>query len=194
MIPALLLVICVVAYRVATGLLIHSGAATWLSNFAPLAAIALCCAAYLPRRYKFTLPFATLLVSDLILDVNYGAPFFTWHILGRYIALALVALLGWALQNGASLKTMLAASLLGSVIFYIITNAFSWLTDPGYIKTSAGLIQALTVGLPQYGATPTWMFFRNSLVSDLIFTAIFVLLVRAESARAREEAILARAS
>lgn len=194
MIPALLLVLCVVAYRVATGLLIHSGAATWLSNFAPLAAIALCCAACLPRRYKFTLPFVTLLVSDLILDVNYGASFFTWHVLGRYIALALVALLGWALRNRVSLKTMLPASLFGSAIFYAITNVFSWLTDPGYAKTASGLIQALTIGLPQYGATPTWMFFRNSLVSDLVFTAIFVLLVRAESARAHEETVLARAS
>ena len=35
-------------------------------------------------------------------------------------------------------------------------------------------LQALTVGLPQYGATPTWMFFRNSLVSDLLFTLLFV--------------------
>ena len=41
-------------------------------------------------------------------------------------------------------------------------------------KNVAGLIQALTVGLPQYGSTPTWMFFRNSLVSDLLFTLLFV--------------------
>jgi hypothetical protein len=193
MIPALLLVICVVAYRVAAGLLIHSGASPWLSNFAPFAAIVLCCAAYLPRRYKFTLPFATLLLSDVILDLNYGAQFFTWHVFGRYLALALVALLGWALQNRASLKTMLPAALLSSLIFYVFTNAFSWLTDPGYVKSFAGLMQAFSVGLPQYGATPTWMFFRNSLVSDFIFTVVFVLLMRAESARARESATLARA-
>ena len=193
MIPALLLVICVVAYRVAAGLLIHSGAAPWLSNFAPFAAIVLCCAAYLPRRYKFTLPFLTLLLSDVILDFNYNTPFLTWHILGRYVALALVACLGWALQNRASLKTMLPACVVSSVIFYVVTNTFSWLTDPGYAKTVTGFIQALTVGLPQYGATPTWMFFRNSLVSDLIFTAAFVLLMRAESCRAREAAALARA-
>src|SRR5438067_4768835 len=110
MIPAILLVLCVVAYRVVTGLLIHSGAATWLSNFAPLAAIALCCGAYLPRRFKFTLPLMTLFLSDVILNANYGAPFFTWHIMCRYIALALVALLGFALRNHASLKTMLPAS------------------------------------------------------------------------------------
>jgi hypothetical protein len=193
MIPALLLVICVVAYRVAAGLLIHSGAAPRLSNFAPFAAIVLCCATYLPRRYKLTLPFITLLISDAILDLNYGAQFFTWHVLGRYLALALVGLLGWALRHRASLKTMLPASLLSSLIFYVVTNAFSWATDPGYVKSFAGFIQALTTGLSQYGATPTWMFFRNSLVSDFIFTAAFVLLMRAESAHARGTAALARA-
>jgi hypothetical protein len=64
-------------------------------------------------------------------------------------------------------------------MFYLITNTFSWLSDPGYVKNLAGLIQSLTVGLSQYSATPTWMFFRNSLVSDLIFTGLFVLCMNA---------------
>jgi hypothetical protein len=70
---------------------------------------------------------------------------------------------------------LLSASLAGSVLFYLITNAFSWLSDPGYAKNFAGLIQALTVGLPQYSATPTWMFFRNSVAGDLVFTGLFLL-------------------
>ena len=45
MIPALLLIVAAVAYRIVTGLAIISGS-TALSNFAPLAAIALCAAAY----------------------------------------------------------------------------------------------------------------------------------------------------
>jgi len=49
------------------------------------------------------------------------------------------------------------------------------LSDPGYAKNFGGLIQALTVGLPQYSATPSWMFFRNSIISDLLFTLLFVL-------------------
>ncbi len=168
MIPALLFLFCVVALRVTTGLLIHSGAALWLSNFAPLAAITLCCGAYLPRRYKFALPLSMLFVSDLILNTTYHAPPFDPQILCRYLALALIGLIGFALRKSVSWKTMLPASVAGSVIFYGITNVFSWLTDPGYVKNFAGLIQALTVGLPQYGATPSWMFFRNSLLSDLI--------------------------
>jgi hypothetical protein len=173
MIPALILILAAVAYRIAAGLLIHSGA-TWLSNFAPLAAIALCGAAYFPTKFKFTVPLGALFISDLFLNYVYAAPLIQSHMLSRYIALALVGLLGFALQNRASVKTLLPASIVGSTIFYLITNSFSWLSDPGYVKNFGGLIQALTVGLPEYSATPTWMFFRNSLLSDLFFTLLFV--------------------
>jgi uncharacterized protein DUF6580 len=178
MIPALLLVLSVVIYRVTTGLLIHSGAG-WLSNFAPLAAIALCSAAYFPKKYKFSVPLITLFVSDVIINLHYGAPLLDPEILVRYFALGLVGGIGLLLQSRASLKTLLPASIIASTMFYIITNTFSWLSDPGYAKNFTGLIQSLTVGLPQYSATPTWMFFRNSLVSDLIFTALFVVCMNA---------------
>ena len=178
MIPALLLVLSVVVYRVTTGLLIHSGAG-WLSNFVPLAAIALCGAAYFPKRYRFSVPLLTLFISDVIINLRYGAPLLDPQILVRYAALALVGCLGFLLQRRASLKTLLPASIVASTIFYVTTNTFSWLSDPGYAKNIAGLIQSLTVGLPQYSATPTWMFFRNSLLSDLIFTGLFVLCMNA---------------
>jgi len=194
MIPALFFLFCVVAVRGATGLLIHSGSAVWLSNFAPLAAITLCCGAYLPHRYKFALPLVMLFVSDLILNATYQAALFDPQIVCRYLALALIGLIGFALRKYASWKTMLPASIAGSVIFYGITNLFSWLTEPGYVRNFGGLIQALTVGLPQYGATPSWMFFRNSLLSDLIFTAVFVLLMRAQSPRPSAEAAVAGAA
>jgi len=174
MIPALLLIFSAVAYRVTTGLLIYSGA-SWLSNFTPLAAIALCSAAYFPRKYKFSVPLVTLFISDAVINFHYGAPLLDPQILLRYFALAVVGGLGVLLQNRASLKTLLPASIVGSTVFYTVTNAFSWLSDPGYAKNLGGLIQALTVGLPQYSATPSWMFFRNSLISDLLFTLLFVI-------------------
>ena len=193
MIPALILILAAVAYRIAAALLIHSGA-TWLSNFAPLAAIAVCGAAYFPPKFKFSVPLAALFVSDLFLNYYYGASLIESHIVGRYLALALVGLIGVALQHRASLKTLLPASIVGSAIFYLITNSFSWLSDPGYIKNSAGLIQALTVGLPQYSATPTWMFFRNSILSDLFFTLLFVACMNfgRKTSRARAGAALPR--
>lgn len=188
MIPAFLLVLSAAGYRITTGLLIHSGA-TWLSNFVPLAAIALCSAAYFPKKYKFSVPLLTLFISDAVINFRYGAPLLDSQIVVRYVALAVVGCAGLLLQNRTSLKTLLPASIVGSTFFYVITNAFSWLSDPGYAKNLAGFIQALTTGLPSYSATPSWMFFRNSLISDLLFTLLFVLSINlgqsAENSRAR---------
>ncbi|HKS03805.1 MAG TPA: DUF6580 family putative transport protein, partial [Chthoniobacterales bacterium] len=126
-----------------------------------------------------SVPLLTLFISDVIINLRYGAPLLDPQIIVRYGALALVGFLGLLLQSRASLKTLLPASIVASTAFYAITNTFSWLSDPGYVKNFSGLIQSLTVGLPQYSATPTWMFFRNSLVSDLIFTALFVICMNA---------------
>lgn len=174
MIPAFLLIVAAVAYRIVTGLAIISGS-TALSNFAPLAAIALCAAAYFPTKYKFTVPMIALLISDVVLNISYGYSLFSPFVISHYIGFALVCALGWLLRKHASAKTLLPASIAASVLFYVVTNAVSWLFEPGYPRNFAGLIQALTVGLPAYSATPSWMFFRNSVVSDLLFTGLFVL-------------------
>ena len=174
MIPAFLLIVVGIAYRIVTGLAITSGT-TWLSNFAPMAAIALCGAAYFPARYKFTVPLIALFISDVVLNMHYGFSLFSPFVASHYLGFALVGGLGLLLQNRASLKTLLPASLAASFIFYVVTNIVSWAFDPGYVKNFGGLLQALTVGVPAYSATPTWMFFRNSLLSDLLFTGLFIL-------------------
>ena len=195
MIPALLLIISAVAYRIAMGLFVQSDS-TWLSNFAPLAAIALCGGAFFPGKYKWGVPLLALLVSDVVLNIHYSASLLDPLIFGRYLALIVVVCLGATLRNQAAFRSLLPASVAGSVIFYVLTNAFSWLSDPGYVKNFGGLIQALTVGLPAYSATPAWMFFRNSLVSDLFFTAVFVLCMNfaAKFERSRAPAALSRAA
>lgn len=190
MLAAILLIILTAIYRVATAIMVQHGGSVWLSNFAPMAAIALCSAVYLPRKFKFSLPFAALLLSDLILDAYYGASLFDPIVFSRYLAFGLVGLLGLAFSERMALKRLLPVSLLASLIFYVVTNGFSWLADPGYIKNFAGLIQALTVGLPAYSATPTWMFFRNTILSDLLFTILFVVCMNLSR---REAALPARA-
>jgi len=174
-IPALILIICAVAYRIVTGLAIISGT-TWLSNFAPMAAIALCGAAYFPARYRFSVPMIALLISDFVLNLHYRFPLFSPFVLSHYIAFALVGCLGLSLRGRPGFKTLFPASLAASLIFYCVTNTVSWVFDPGYAKTVAGFVQAQTVGLPVYGgATPAWMFLRNTALSDLFFTGLFVV-------------------
>jgi hypothetical protein len=174
MIPALLLIVATVAYRIVTGLAITSGS-TSLSNFAPMAAIALCAAAYFPGKYRFGVPMIALLVSDIVLNTFYGFSMFSPFVVSHYVGFALVGTLGFLLRHRVSAKVMLPASIAASGLFYIVTNTVSWLFDPGYSKNVAGLFQSLTVGLPAYSATPSWMFFRNSVVSDLLFTGLFIL-------------------
>lgn len=174
MVPALVLIVCAVIYRIATGLMIHSGA-VWFAELYPARAIALCAAVYFPTKYKFSVPLVAFFISDAVINYHYGVTLLDPQILSRYFALVLVGCFGLLLQNRASLKTLLPASLAGSTVFYLITNIFSWMSDPGYAKNFGGLIQAVTVGLPQYSSTPSWMFFRNSLLSDLLFTLLFVV-------------------
>jgi glucan phosphoethanolaminetransferase (alkaline phosphatase superfamily) len=145
MIPALLLILSAIAYRIVTGLFAQSGS-IGLLNFAPLAAIALCAAAYFPAKYKFTVPMIALLISDVVLNIHYGFSLLSPFVLSHYLGFALVGCLGLLLQNRRSLKTLLPASIAGSLIFYIVTNLGSWLFDPGYVKNFTGLVQALTVG------------------------------------------------
>jgi hypothetical protein len=173
MVPALVLIVCAVIYRIATGLMIHSGA-VWFAELYPARAIALCAAVYFPRKYKFSVPLVAFFISDAVINYHYGVTLLDPQILSRYFALILVGCFGLLLQSRASLKTLLPASLAGSAVFYLITNTFSWMSDPGYAKNLGGLIQAVTVGLPQYSSTPSWMFFRNSVLSDLLFTLLFV--------------------
>jgi hypothetical protein len=172
---ALMLLAAVTIYRLCVGF--QGGHLPWLENFAPVAAVALCGGIYLPRRLAFIVPLGALFISDIFLNWHYGYPLVSVEMISRYLALAASVGLGFALRNRPRLATVLPVSLLGSLIFYIVTNTSSWLTWPGYSRTFAGWAQALTTGLPGY--PPTWMFFRSTLISDLLFTALFVLCMAA---------------
>lgn len=144
----------------------------WLFNFSPIAALALCGPVAFPRRVALALPLASLLVSDIFLNAHYGFAMISLEMLARYVALIMISIVGLQLRGSRSVKAFLAAGAGGSVSFYLITNTASWLTDPDYVKTFGGWVQALTVGLPGY--PPTWLFFCNSFAGDMCFTALFL--------------------
>lgn len=178
MIAALLLTVVAVAFRLAAP---FSGS-EWMMNFSPLAAIALCGAFYLPRRLALLLPLTALLISDLLLNAHYGASLLTLEMLPRYAALAAIAGVGIWLGSARSAGALIGASLGSSLLFYLVTNTASWLGSALYAQSFAGWLQALTTGVP--GFPPTYLFFRNSLVSDLLFTVLFVACMHVARARA----------
>ena len=148
-----------------------------LPNFAPLMAAALCGAVFIPGWLGLLVPIVALLVSDALLNVHYGMPVVSsqllWTLPGYLIAVGL----GWMIrERRGGISTILGGTLVTSVLFYLITNTGSWLGLAAYPQNFAGWIQSLTSGLPGY--PPTWVFFRNSLVSDLLFAAFFVAMER----------------
>jgi hypothetical protein len=172
MLAALILIFAVTLYRVCYALAGSPGA--W-ANFSPLAAILLCSAAYLPRKFILLAGLGPLLAADLILNAHYHQPMIDTGMFARYFCFALILLLGYLVRKQHQYKVLLlfASTLVGSCLFYLITNTTTWISTPAYAKTLAGWWQALTTGLP--GFPPTLLFFRNTVLSDLFFTALFVI-------------------
>src|SRR5205814_1580127 len=71
----------------------------WLPNFSPMAALCLCGAAFLPRRFAIAVPLVALLGTDLALNAHYGFPLFTLEFLSTIVAFAVVGALGWQLRK-----------------------------------------------------------------------------------------------
>lgn len=148
-----------------------------LPNFAPLMAAALCGALYLPGWIGLALPLAALLLSDAMLNLQLGEPLISAQLLWTLPCYMIAVGLGWNMRGKVhDLLPVLGSTLAASVIFYLVTNTGSWLGLAGYPRTFAGWAQAMTTGLPGY--PPTWTFFRNSVVGDLLFAALFVVVER----------------
>lgn len=123
------------------------------------------------------IPVAMLAVSDVYLTrVTYGYPvtpdhFVTW---GFYAA---AILLGAAMIKGFSPLRIGAASLAGSVSFFLVSNFAVWAVWQMYPKSFAGLMTCYAAGLP---------YFRNAVISDLLFSAVFFGIGYLVSERAAE--------
>lgn len=183
MIPGVILFLAVLAYRIAMANP-ENHVIAGMQNFSPVGALVLCGAAYFPRRWAIVLPFVALFITDLILNAIYHAPLLAWATVPQYVAFALIAAIGWALRGNPAVGRIFGASIVASVLFYLVTNTAAWALKPEYEGGFAAWRQALTTGLPGYA--PTWQFFRNTLVSDLVFTGLFVACIKASRAPATE--------
>jgi len=140
-------------------------------NFSAAYALAFCAGAFFPGRIAWWLPLATLFGSELFLNAHYGFPLVNGYTLVNALAYAVLIGFGRLAGARASLLVLLGGSLLGAIIFYLITNSFSWLQNPAYTKSLAGWLKALSLGTD--GWPETWKFFRNTLTSTALFTALF---------------------
>lgn len=127
-------------------------------NFSPVAAIALFGAAMFSNRLLgFVIPLAIMFVSDVFIGFHDTM----WAVYGAFIA---VALIGQVVRKNPTMLSALGGAMVGSVVFFLITNAACWLTMPEYSKDFSGLLNSYAAGLP---------FFRGTFVGDLLFTVVF---------------------
>jgi hypothetical protein len=161
-----------------------------LPNFSPIAALAFCGGLFLPGWIAWALPIGALVASDIVLSVMLG---FSPLSGGQLIVWASIAGIvgigrGLALCRDFSLPRFFGVLIGCAVAFYVVTNTGAWLMNPAYPRGIDGLWMSLTTGLPGY--PPSWIFFRNSLVSDLLFgsllLAVRVLVQVGELRQARE--------
>ncbi|TAG27938.1 MAG: hypothetical protein EAZ36_06270 [Verrucomicrobia bacterium] len=187
---ALLLILAAAACRL---LAVHEPA---FLNFAPLMAMTFCAAVYSSDKRWWAVPFAALALSDLYLNHHYasiyGASWSASAILVNFVCYAAALGIGVLVAARRSWLNLLFGALGASLLFYVATNSVAWLSDPFYAKTSAGWLQALTVGRPEF--PPTWWFFRNTLMSDLLFTAVFACVLEWRARRAGGPSLLAGAT
>jgi hypothetical protein len=140
-------------------------------NFTPVESMALFGGAWLlDRRLAMLLPLLTMLISDLALAALHGGLYLE-HLasapsLAVYACILLCSLLGFGLRGRVTGPRVLGYSLLGAVLFFVVTNFATWLTAdalPGHTACSTGLVPCYVAAIP---------FFKWTLIGTLFYSAL----------------------
>lgn len=168
--PLLLVVALLVVFRVLGSVFPDS-----LPNFQPLAALFFCGFLLAPGWRGFAWPAGIYLLSYPIPAWLQGRG--DWLTPG-VLVMTLLAF-GAMFWLGKALRPQRAATLLGgaaaaAIIFHLVTNGAAWIGSPLYPKSPLGLWQSLWTG-PVGSPVPSWVFLRNLMCANLLFTAILIV-------------------
>jgi hypothetical protein len=135
-------------------------------NATPVAAMALLGGACLRnRKLAYLLPLAAMLLSDLVLGFT---RYRMSSMLGIqpvvYACILATTAIGQLIKNRRSFWQVGAASLAGSIVFYIVTNFAVWAMGHTPGTPVSSLVACYVDAIP---------FFQNTLVGDLAYNTIF---------------------
>ncbi len=134
-------------------------------NFTPIGAMALFGGTYLTdKRKAFAIPLLALFISDILLAVFTSSQLFYPGILWVYGSFALITTLGFYLRKLVQRQTIMVCSLVGSLIFFFVTNFGMWLFSGFYPVTTAGLIDCYIKAIPFFGGTIMGDLFYNLIL------------------------------
>jgi hypothetical protein len=137
-------------------------------NFSPVEAIALFGGAYFAARgWALVVPLVAMFASDLALGLVNGGIYFDYFASAGfmlvYACIALSTVLGFGLRGRVNGARVLGYSLIGSVLFFTVTNFGAWLGSPAYPQNAAGLAAAYVAGVP---------FFQWTVLGTLFYAAL----------------------
>lgn len=133
-----------------------------IPNFTPVAAMALFGGVYFSeKKWAFIIPLIAMFLSDVAMELVFGYGFHN-TMLYVYIGFILTTLIGVMVRNMAKPRNILIASIVSSILFFLITNYGVW-ASLGYPMGAAGLTTVYVQGIP---------FFRYSIFGDLFYNAI----------------------
>ncbi len=128
-----------------------------IPNFSPMLSIALF-SGYMFRNklIAYLLPLSAQLLSDV---------YFGFHpdIFAVYFSFALIIGLGQLNRKNYSFGKSILWSVVGSILFFILTNFSVWITADFYSKDISGLINCFSMAIP---------FYKNTILSAIIYSVI----------------------
>ncbi len=139
-------------------------------NFTAVGATGLFAAFYFRKQvWAFLIPLSAMWLSDLVLNnlvyaaYNDGFVWFNERMIFVYLGFAGLVASGQFLIDRFHRGKILLASLVGSIVFFLLTNFGSFIQNPIYPKSGEGLMMAYTAGLP---------FFWNTLLGNVFYTVL----------------------
>ena len=127
-------------------------------NFTPVGAMALFSGAVIKnRRLAFLVPLLALFLGDVFIGFHKLMPI----VYGSFL---LSVAIGFWLRDRRTAGRISAATLLGAVQFFLVTNFAVWAFGLSYPRNSAGLLACYVAGIP---------FFWNTLAGDAVYAVLF---------------------
>ena len=125
-------------------------------NFTAVGAVALFGGAlFSNKKLSFLIPIFIMLISDLILGYSMN--------LAVYIGFMIMVCCGFLLKQNQNGFRIINITILGSLIFFIVTNFSVFLTSSLYPKSIIGLLECYTLAIP---------FFLNTIIGNIIYSLI----------------------
>lgn len=138
-------------------------------NLAPITAMAVFGAVTFGRwRIAVLAPLLALLASDLAIEYLYEHGMYPRPGIYRgmwvtYGTTALIALMSRFAHGTRRVSVIGGTTLLGSIVFFLVTNFAIWARGTRFPHTLDGLTDCYVIAIP---------FFRNSLAGDVVYAAV----------------------